>query len=56
MGESLVMTALGLFVAIPAVLGFNAISRTNGGTIQKLYRFRHELHACLVRAEGRASI
>ena len=27
MGEALVMTAAGLFVAIPAVLGFNAVTR-----------------------------
>lgn len=55
-GESLVMTALGLFVAIPAVLGYNAVSRTNRGTMHKLYRFRHELHAYLVNAAGRASV
>lgn len=28
-GESLVMTALGLAVAIPAVLGYNALTRGN---------------------------
>ncbi|RKP57616.1 MotA/TolQ/ExbB proton channel family protein [Pararobbsia silviterrae] len=47
-GESLVMTALGLFVAIPAVLGYNALTRGNRGLISKLARFRHELHAYLM--------
>ena len=28
-GESLIMTAFGLFVAIPAVLGYNALTRAN---------------------------
>ncbi|WDD90358.1 MotA/TolQ/ExbB proton channel family protein (plasmid) [Burkholderia sp. FERM BP-3421] len=52
-GESLVMTALGLFVAIPAVLGYNALSRINRGTVSRLHRFRHELHAYLMSGESR---
>ncbi|WP_321912675.1 MotA/TolQ/ExbB proton channel family protein [Burkholderia cepacia] len=47
-GESLVMTALGLAVAIPAVLGYNAITRGNRSVMHKLMRFRHELHAYLM--------
>lgn len=47
-GESLVMTAAGLFVAIPAVLGYNALTRGNRGMLSKLARFRHELHAYLM--------
>ncbi|WP_059413018.1 MotA/TolQ/ExbB proton channel family protein [Cupriavidus basilensis] len=55
-GESLVMTAFGLFVAIPAVLGYNTIARNNRGVAHKLHRFRHELHSFFVRGErGRAS-
>ena len=44
-GEALVMTALGLFVAIPAVLGFNAINRGNRRVVARLNRFAHDLHA-----------
>lgn len=44
-GEALVMTALGLAVAIPAVLGYNALVRGNKGVIMKLNRFAHDLHA-----------
>jgi biopolymer transport protein ExbB len=44
-GEALIMTALGLAVAIPAVLGYNALVRGNKSTLQKLNRFAHDLHA-----------
>jgi biopolymer transport protein ExbB len=44
-GESLIMTALGLAVAIPAVLGYNALVRGNKGVLLKLNRFAHDLHA-----------
>ena len=44
-GESLIMTALGLAVAIPAVLGYNALVRGNKGVLQNLSRFAHDLHA-----------
>ncbi len=44
-GESLIMTAFGLFVAIPAVLGYNAIARHNKGAVHQLSRFAHDLHA-----------
>jgi len=47
-GEALVMTALGLAVAIPAVLGYNALVRGNKGVLHKLNRFAHDLHAYLV--------
>jgi len=47
-GESLIMTALGLAVAIPAVLGYNALVRGNKGISQKLNRFAHDLHAYFV--------
>ncbi|VVE23475.1 biopolymer transporter [Pandoraea capi] len=43
-GEALIMTAFGLFVAIPAVLGFNALTRANKGIVSKLNRFAHSLH------------
>jgi len=47
-GEALVMTALGLAVAIPAVLGYNALVRGNKATLTRLNRFAHDLHAHFV--------
>jgi biopolymer transport protein ExbB len=47
-GESLVMTALGLVVAIPAVLGYNALVRGNKFILIKLSSFTHDLHAYFV--------
>ena len=47
-GESLIMTAMGLAVAIPAVLGYNALVRGNKSASGKLNRFAHDLHAYFV--------
>ena len=47
-GEALIMTALGLAVAIPAVLGYNALVRGNKSIITRLNRFGHDLHAYFV--------
>ena len=47
-GEALIMTALGLAVAIPAVLGYNALLRGNKSVIYKMNRFVHDLHAYFV--------
>ena len=47
-GESLIMTALGLAVAIPAVLGYNALVRGNKSVSGRLNRFAHDLHAYFV--------
>ena len=47
-GEALIMTALGLAVAIPAVLGYNALVRGNKAVLVKLNRFAHDLHAYFV--------
>jgi len=44
-GEALIMTAFGLAVAIPAVLGYNALTRSNKGVLSKLHRFARQLHA-----------
>ncbi len=44
-GESLIMTALGLAVAIPAVLGYNALVRGNKTVMLKVKRFARDLHA-----------
>jgi len=47
-GEALIMTALGLAVAIPAVLGYNALVRGNKSILIKLNSFAHDLHAFFV--------
>ena len=47
-GEALIMTAAGLFVAIPAVLAYNASVRANRLVLAQLDGFAHDLHAYLV--------
>ncbi|BCL76605.1 biopolymer transporter [Jeongeupia sp. HS-3] len=47
-GEALIMTAFGLAVAIPAVLGYNALVRGNKAVLMQLSRFAHDLHAYFV--------
>lgn len=46
-GEALIMTAFGLAVAIPAVLGYNAFTRVNRLVLGQLDGFAHDLHAYL---------
>ena len=55
-GEALIMTALGLAVAIPAVLGYNALVRGNKGVLGKLNRFAHDLHAYFVTGARVAAV
>ena len=43
-GEALIMTALGLFVAIPAVLAYNFFVRMNRNTNARFDTFAHDLH------------
>ncbi len=47
-GEALIMTALGLAVAIPAVLGYNALVRGNKSILNRLSSFAHDMHAYFV--------
>lgn len=54
-GEALIMTAFGLIVAIPAVLGYNAINRGNRTVSNKLNRFAHQLHAYFLTGAPPAS-
>jgi len=42
-GEALIMTAIGLFVAIPAVLAYNFFTRLNRVTNNKFDTFAHDL-------------
>ncbi|MFT7561602.1 MAG: biopolymer transport protein ExbB [Flavobacteriales bacterium] len=55
-GEALIMTAFGLAVAIPAVLGYNALTRGNRNILSKLNRFSHQLHAYLITGAPPAKI
>ncbi|PWK92543.1 MotA/TolQ/ExbB proton channel family protein [Fulvimonas soli] len=43
-GEALIMTAFGLFTAIPAVLAYNAFNRANRVTYAQFDEFAHDLH------------
>lgn len=47
-GEALIMTALGLFVAIPAVLAYNAFNRQIRLVSSDLDGFAHDLHLYFV--------
>jgi len=47
-GESLIMTALGLAVAVPAVLGYNWLIRRNKDVVEKLNNFSADVHGALV--------
>ncbi len=48
-GEALIMTGVGLAVAIPAVLAYNGFNRINRLTLSELDAFAHDLHAYLTR-------
>lgn len=50
-GEALIMTAFGLAVAIPAVLGYNALTNSNKKILTRVRNFAHDLHACLLTGE-----
>jgi len=49
-GEALIMTAFGLFVAVPAVLGYNWLVRRNKVTMEAVRRFGADLHGVLMGA------
>jgi biopolymer transport protein ExbB len=46
-GEALIMTALGLAVAIPAVLAYNAFNRRNRLWLARLDSFAHDVYVLL---------
>lgn len=46
-GEALIMTGLGLAVALPAVIGYNAFTRANRVTMARLDAFAHDLFSYL---------
>ena len=49
-GEALIMTAIGLAVAVPAVLGYNWLVRRNKVAMESVRSFAADLHAVLLSA------
>lgn len=54
-GEALIMTAIGLFVAIPAVLAYNSFVRLNRLELMELDGFAHNLHSYLTTGHRSSS-
>lgn len=50
-GEALVATAVGLFVAIPAVLAYNCFTRSNKNLARELHNFGHDLYVQLINGK-----
>jgi biopolymer transport protein ExbB len=50
-GEALIMTAIGLAVAVPAVLGYNWLVRRNKVTMESVRSFGSDLHGVLMGAK-----
>jgi biopolymer transport protein ExbB len=53
-GEALIMTAIGLAVAVPAVLGYNWLLRRNVAVMDDVRDFSSELHAVLLASKEAA--
>ena len=51
-GEALIMTAIGLAVAVPAVLGYNWLVRRNKVTMEAVRGFGADLHGILMGAKA----
>jgi biopolymer transport protein ExbB len=47
-GEALIMTAMGLAVAVPAVLGFNGLLRGNKNLMERANYFAHDVQSALL--------
>ncbi|MCQ8241921.1 MotA/TolQ/ExbB proton channel family protein [Rhizosaccharibacter radicis] len=47
-GEALIMTAIGLATAVPAVLGYNWLVRRNKGAMERVRNFSSDLHSVLL--------
>jgi biopolymer transport protein ExbB len=52
-GEALIMTAIGLAVAVPAVLGYNWLLRRNKAILDQIRYFSNDLYATLVSGGGK---
>ena len=55
-GEALIMTALGLAVAVPAVLGYNWLVRRNKGSMDEVRAFGNDLHSVLLATASRTPV
>jgi biopolymer transport protein ExbB len=51
-GEALIMTAIGLAVAVPAVLGYNWLVRRNKAALDEVRAFAADLHAVLLSQQA----
>jgi biopolymer transport protein ExbB len=49
-GEALIMTAIGLLVAVPAVMAYNWLLRRNKAALEELAKFSNDLHGYIVSA------
>ncbi len=47
-GEALIMTAIGLAVAVPAVLGYNWLVRRNKTAMERVRAFGSDVHSVLL--------
>ena len=47
-GEALIMTALGLVVAVPAVMQYNWLMRRNKAVVEELARFANDVHGYMI--------
>jgi biopolymer transport protein ExbB len=54
-GEALIMTAIGLAVAVPAVLGYNFLVRRNRSVMERVRGFGAQLHTVLLSGAGTAT-
>jgi len=54
-GEALIMTAIGLAVAVPAVLGYNWLVRRNKVAMDTVRAFGSDLHTVLLATGGRGA-
>jgi biopolymer transport protein ExbB len=52
-GEALIMTAIGLAVAVPAVLGYNWLVRRNKSAMERVRAFGNDLHAVLLASNAK---
>ena len=52
-GEALIMTAIGLAVAVPAVLAYNWLVRRNKVVMERVRTFSADLHSVLISASGK---
>ncbi len=55
-GEALIMTAIGLMVAVPAVLAYNWLTRRNKLVMDRLRNFSADLHALLIAGQKAKSV